>query len=227
MTKEEYLIQKEEIIKAHGKPEYDNYAPVNEAARLLEGLKLQRRNAQHAINIKAAKEAGKKMAPDGMKEIADTIDPKDRKEHELHTIPQIFLDETDLRHLTDDEKRIVELHYFNLRLTDKQIALELGLSRQKVTAFLKSTIKLMLDAKVFDKLMPIEERIALLRAVRAGDSKIVLRMSEHHKVIEPEKKDINLTNTPIEDPKAIQLLKELGDSLAQDSNDPPLGPIPK
>jgi hypothetical protein len=212
MDRTEYDIAKQKLIETFGQPEWDNHVAVNESAKRLNTLLTEYRLSCRAAKRLEAKEAGQKQET----EIKDLITPEIKQKYKGISIGAIELNENDLLMFTDVEKDIIHNHFEDMTLTHKQLAFKNGVSRQIVTALLDSPAYRFLETKVFSKLMPSEIQIALLKATRGGDSKIVQRLAEHYKILHPEKLEVDI-NKPIEDSKAVQMLKELGDRLVNEA----------
>ncbi len=219
MTKEEYKALSDKIIVEYGKPEYNNYEPVNESAVKIKVLLSEYRmstmaNARraHSENAKLEREKDNnlKRVNEGLKDIAEDIPNK----YKAYAIPELFLTESDLIPFNEKEKELLHEHFTNLTLSNKQLAIKCNVSTQHVTALLNSTAVQILNQKVFDKLLPLEALKSILKALRANDSKVSLEVARHYKLIQNETSDINVISKPINDPEAIKMLKELGDKLA-------------
>lgn len=213
MTKEEYTEGKKRIVETFGVPEYDNHAAVNESAKRCTKLLTEYRLSCRAKQLKEDKETDIRQKA----ELSELATQDVKRKYSVFDIPEICINENDLAPFDDVEIDVITNHFENMSLAHKQLAIKSNVSRQVVTALLSSPAYRLLEAKVFDKLMPTETRMALLRAVRGLDSKITQRMAEHYKILNPEKLEVDL-NKPIDDPEALKLLKEIGDKLVDKAN---------
>ena len=211
MTKEEYETNKAKILQEFGKPESDNHVPLNESARRLYKLLTEYRVSCRIEQAKKAREAGQiQQLP--IKELAT---PELKRKYKHINIGELELNDRDLLPFSEKEQDVIRCHFEDMSLNHKDLAVRSNVSRQFVTALLDSPSYRFLEQKVFDKLMPSEVKIALLQATRGGDSKIIQRLAEHYKILNPEKMELDI-NKPIDDPKALQMLKELGDKLVDE-----------
>ena len=212
MTKSEYEEQRKKIIETFGKPVFDMAEPQNESAKRCNALLSEYRQGVLSAKRVQNREKGMKVKPETVREIAENITSEQKNRYSSIPIPEINLSDNDLIAFTDDERDVIIQHFNNMNLTHLQLSAKCKLNRQQITALLHSPAYRVLESKVFDKLMPTETRLSLLRCVRGNDSKITQRLAEHYKILNPEKVEIDL-NKPIDDPKALKLLKELGDKL--------------
>jgi hypothetical protein len=211
LTKIEYDALKQTIVETYGKPEYDLQTPINESAKRLSALRSQRM------------QEGRKQAKDArLDEIRAEI-PKSRLKAVLSDsnikLPEFEIDARYLASFSETEQLVLHDH-FNTNLSDTELGIKHNLTRQAVTGLLHDTRVKVLEARLFDSIGPWRNRLALLRLQEADDSKVVVRLGEHWGVIKSETKELNLNTKPIEDPKALQMLKELGDRLV-DTNEKP------
>lgn len=216
MTKEEFEQLSKEIKEKHGKPEWEEWQPMNESARQLMTLRTEYRMRLVASRRKERLDAGEKMRPEGLKEIAEGV-LKDKAKAMLVErvgIPELFLNENDVRGFSMTEKEILHSYFNDLTLKPKQLAVKHQVSYQQVVALLDSTAFKILYTKVFDRILPFESLIALRQAMRKGDSKVSLEIARHYKLIQDETVNVNGLSKPIDDPKALTMLKDLGDKLA-------------
>lgn len=205
MTKTEYELAKAGIIQAYGKPEYDMKEAINESAKRLEALKMA-----YIRQPKTEKEQ--------LTDIVKDVSKKQIMAVQGIALPDLQIDERYLTAFNDVEKKLLHDH-FNTNLSNKELGIRYQLSSQAVTALLNDTRVKVLEARLFDSLAPWRTRLALMRLVEANDSKVTLRLAEHFGVVKSEAKDLNLNTKPLDDPKAIAMLKELGDKLIDAQNE--------
>lgn len=195
MTNEEYIKAKEDIITQYGKPEWDNFEPVNESAKKLKELRHKRASDSRAENkLKEAAEIA----------ISDSVIKHSR------SIP-IELTEQDLAPFDEKEKLILQAYFDNMNLTAKQLAKLCGCQVQKVASLWRSGPFLVLFERAFNYCAPMEVKAAILKGIRAGNTQITLRVAEHYSILKAE--EIKITK-PIEDIEALKRLKEIGDDAS-------------
>lgn len=219
MNKEEYNLQKEKIIQTFGQPNEDTFNP-NESR-----IKLGKLKAEYLVSCrnqqkKDAKKAGQKQETElqDLPEVKAYVKENEKKASIL--IGNLEINDNDLLPFNQLERDVIRIKFDNWNLTHKQIAnkcsdLSRTVTRQQVTATLDSPAFKILQQRYFDKLLPLEVNLALLAAVRQGDTKIVTRLAEQYNIMKPEKMEIDL-NKPIEDAEALKMLRELGDKLIDD-----------
>jgi hypothetical protein len=205
MTKEELQAETLKIEQQFGKAEWDNYAPGNESARKIQEL----RKAFHVERAGSRPNARKPL-----KAISDGLDKHQVKQLLSQPIPELFLSKQDLSYFTDLESKILVDKFSNYNQSDKELALKHNTSYQFVTALLASPAYKLLYTKKYYEILPIESLIALRMAMKAGDVKAALELARHFKLIQNEQSDVNINSKTIDDPLAVKMLKELGDSLA-------------
>jgi|ERR1041385_89095 hypothetical protein len=212
MTKQDYEDNKAKIIAEFGTPEWDNFEPMNESATRLSKLKTEYRLYCRSEKRLQDKANGEKQQQT-LNELGQEI--KENKKYKRFGIGSIEVNDKDLLPFSEKEQDVIRNHFDNWNLNHQELGIKSNVSRQFVTALLHTPAYLFLEQKIFDKLMPSEVKIALLQATRAGDSKIVQRLAEHYKILNPEKVEIDL-NKPIDDPKALAMLREIGDRLVNE-----------
>ena len=221
MELNEYKKQQEEIIKKYGQPEHEMAEPINESARLLRELKKQQAKEVFEAKKAAAKELGQKQAPEGLVAIEKAIPPALKQEYESVSLYGREIPEEYLSKFKEKEKDVLRAHYMDDRLSHTQLAHKFGMSRQQVTALLKSGEARLLESRMFNQEAPSECMKSLLKAIKAGDSKTVIEVSRHFGVLRNEKLELSVQK-PIQDPEAQRLLRELGDRMASNTNTSPL-----
>lgn len=210
MTKDELQRLSAEVERVHGPAIWDMGEPQNESARQLVQIRREYRSTQALERHQKRKEAGYKMAPEGLAEIANTV----RQVRAVADIPALFLNDKDLTYFTPIEKEILKSHFTNMRLSNAQLGKIHNVSYQLVTELLTHTAVLILYGKVFGHLLPLKTWQSLLKAVDSGDKAVTLRLAEHFGLISNPQLDVNTKTKPIDDPEALKLLKDLGDKLA-------------
>lgn len=211
MNRAEYDELKLKILKDFGDPN-PTYDEPNESRRRLNKLK-----SDYLVSCREIKRKEEKQALIASGKIEDLPELKPYIKNPI-TIGVIELNEKDLAAFTDQEREIIRQHFQDFNLSHHQLSHRVPKThRQTVTALLDSPAYKILESRVFDRLMPSEVKIALLAATRDGDSKIIQRLAEHYRILQPEKMEIEL-NKPIEDPLAIKMLKDIGDKIIQDES---------
>ena len=182
---------------------------MNESAKKIKEL----RSAFKSEKMKEQHEARREMEKSFGREIQDA---------KSYPAKPVYVDDHDLKGFTDIEKAVIEAYYENRDQNHQQLAKSFGIARQTVTALFNSAQFKALAVKYYEFVMPSKLRLATEKLVDAGHEKTILRLNEHYGIIKAEKMDLNVTNKPIEDPEALQLLKELGEKMRkkdQESDD--------
>lgn len=122
---------------------------------------------------------------------------------------------SDLLAFDEKEKDIIVTYFENQSLTPHQLSNQFGMSRQKVMALLNSPAFKIIYSKVYDRLLPIESLMAIRAKMKEGDSKVILEVARNYGLIKNEGLDITNRVKAIEDPEAIQMLKELGNRMSE------------
>lgn len=212
MTKEEYTQERNKLIELYGKPtkDYDG-SPTNECARQLNKLKgqylasIRHENKQKRLEIQQNK-------PANLTELVSDIPPDKQKEYRKQPLPEIIIDDKDLKGFSPLEQEILKAHFLNLDLTHSQLANIYNKSRQFISGLLRSKETKLLEVKYFNEVLRLETMKSLIRAVKAGDNRIIEGASEFLKIMQGNEKEAG--SRPIEDKVAEQKLKELADQLA-------------
>ena len=216
MNKEQYEQIKKDIIAEYGTPTYDMRDPVNESAKRITAARSQYLSDAMAIgraNKYRPKEEQQK--DNSIQGILKDV-PKERIKATWNIdLPEMCIDDKYLLAFDDTEKKILHTHFNQPNLKNKDIGIKFNVSAQLVTSLLNDTRTKILEARLFESLAPWRTRLALLRLVESNDSRVVVRLAEHFKVIESESKDINLITKPIQDTEAEKMLKEIGDKLIE------------
>lgn len=200
MEKTEYLKLKEAIIQRLGKPEYDNFEPVNESAKEIDKLK-----KAHKSELMKEQKAQKKLA------LSQEEEKEVVKKYRHTQATPIDLSEADLEPFTDLERQVIIDYFRDTNLTPTELARS-HFSRQKVVALLRSGPFQVLAARVYEHLGPLKTRWAVLKALDAGEKTIVQRAAEQWGIFKNQEMNLNI-NKPIDNPELIQKLKEMGDSI--------------
>lgn len=215
LTKEDKDKAIAEVIKKYGQPVFEMSEPKNECAKLVLELNTQYRLERVAAARAEKKANGQKQAANTLNEIAQGIE----RGKYVDSIPgPMFLQEEDLLGFTEEQRTIVKAKFENWERTNKQLAIQYQTHTQTITALFNTQRFKMLYMKVIDRVLPFDAMQSLRRAMRSDDSKVTLRIAEHYGLIKSEKIDVNMSNKPIEDPKAIEMLKQLGDRLAEEKD---------
>lgn len=201
MDKLEYEFKKKEIISKLGKPESDfDRQPLNESARQLKSL-----FSQYQSESKVKLSIERKQALD-LKEQKDVV-----RKYRLDYAVSIELSEADLEVFNEVERAVLVDYFHNTNLSPLDLERP-GFSRQKIVALMRSGPFAVLAAKVFDHLMAVEVRSAILKSIRSGNDKLAERFAEQLGILRNQTLDLNI-NKPIEDQELIKKLKELGDAV--------------
>jgi len=217
VDKQQFEIEKAKIIAIHGKPEYDMREPVNEAAKLCSELhKSYLNDCRVAARLKA-KELGQHQAPETLEDIEKAIPKELKHKYSSIPLPSFYLTEQDLKEFNGVERELLHLHFKDLELDTKALADRFGLTRQRVAALLKSNAVQLLTFRLLKQNAGLETWKGLFRAMKANDSKILLRMAEYLSILPKEETNLNINTKPITDPTAMKLLQELGDKLADEN----------
>lgn len=214
MTKDEYYKAKEELIAKHGQPEFDyDQTALNESARMVKALQQAYRLECAAAKRKEAAAKGQKQEDNSLEGIAKE---GKRQAYQGLSLPPIYLDEADLKKFTEEEKLLLRDRFLEPTLSYQQLAVRHQIPYQKITSLMNSIDVQHLIYKTWAHLMSFETFISLMRLLKTGNERLVLRCAEQLKMLQTEKLELQNIISPLQDTKAQALLKELGDKLAKE-----------
>ena len=200
MAEKKYTEDELKIIQDNGEPKWENWLPMNESARLISRLRMTTNQVRRGVKT------SEQVALESVIKTHDNL---------VSHIPDPDLKETDLIPYNDEEKRILKSYFDNVSKTFTEISKELNIPYHRVKQLIHSDSVKQLYNKVFKSLLPIEALLTIRAGLRKGDSKLAMEVLRDAGVMKSSEMNINVRDSqPLSDPKVIEQLKALGDSVS-------------
>src|SRR5712675_1729737 len=184
MTKDEYTAERLAIIarlgpavKGNGFETVSNQCQI-ELDRLLGHFMASKRAEQ-----KQAKTNTAVKPVNVLQETLASIPELQKKEWKKQPLPEIIVSDKDLKGFTAIQAGILREHFLNLDLSSKTLANKFNQSYQFVAGLLRSKEVCYLETKYFREVLSIETQKSILRAVKAGDNRILEASTEYLKLL--------------------------------------------
>ncbi len=134
---------------------------------------------------KVVKKQANQYSPSAPTHLSDALDssPQIREKYTKVQLPDVTLLDKDLEAFDAIERDILRAYFANRALTAKQLGDRFAKPYQFVAGLLKRPAVDRLKLKYFYEVLSDETQLALMRGVKAGDSKLIEASAEYLKVL--------------------------------------------